>query len=478
MHSTYGATLTLPAAVDITAPAGLPPIGWVVIGNRLRLVLAVDRSGSMSVDNKEPLAKQAAVLFTDLCRPDEGEFLGVVSFSNSPTLEFPIDEVTTVPDTKAGAVAAINGISLQNMTALGDGLRTSLSQIAAAPADASVVEAIVVLSDGVHNFGTEAPNAVLPDLIARGVRVFTIGLGDPADPVYPLDEPTLLDIADQTGATYTHAPDAAGLGTIYTEYAAEVRGEGAFPEDDGDLGEEKEREHRVLVDVYSTEETFVLHWPFGPNAFALRLVRPDGVVVPAATAGDVRYSNMPFHVIYHVRKPMPGTWRLIVGAGRGLRNLRGAKAVYTTQAIAKAPGLCVRASARPNYSKPGQPVLLQATVAAANEPVAGVDVVGTIIGPDGSSRRIRLLDDGDYRADGDEKADDGVYSARFGDTKKGGTYRLKVRAESSGGKTAAPDEPDKRWRAKPISKFIRATSTTFSVGRAKVRPPRDERKQR
>jgi len=477
-NSQYGITVTAPTAVDTSDPAGLGSLGWVTIGDRLRYVLTLDRSYSMSVDNKEPLAKQAAALFVDLCKKDAGEYIGVVSFSNTAVANYPIREVVTTPDTKTEAVDAINAIALENMTALGDGLRKSLNEITGSGTvspDASAVEAIVLLSDGVHNYGTENPAAVIPDLRTRGVRVFTVGLGDASDPVYPLDEATLIDISSQTGALYTHALDATGLSSIYANYAAEVRGMDSYPEASGSLDRGTSAEHKVLVDGYTKEETFLIHWPYGDNAFNLQLKRPDGrFVVPGMRAVELVKKKQ--YVFYRIQEPKPGTWTMVVTASKkvnvGKKQLR-----YTTQALAKAPGLSCKVAPRQAFYKRGQAAVIRAFVAAGGVPVAKAQVTGTVRLPNRREVAITLYDDGNWKEHVDEKANDGVYTARLSDTDLVGTYQVALKINAVKAVTATPDEIDPKWKPTSVKPFIRQAKSSFMVGRQEIKTPTTERKR-
>lgn len=473
--SEYGINLSAPTSVTTSNPAGAGNIAWVNIGDRLRYVLALDRSYSMSVDNKEPLAKQAASLFVDLCKKNVGESIGVVSFSNSAISDYPIQEVTAAPDTKSAAINAINAVQLENMTALGDGLRRSLNEITGngtVPPDASAAEAIVLLSDGVHNYGAESPAAVLPDLRARGVRVFTIGLGTPSSAVYPLDEATLLDISRQTGAQYEHAQSATDLPSIYSDYAAEIRGMDAFPEASGSLEREATAAHKILVDGYTKEETFLLHWPFGDNAFQLQLKRPDGTLVLPRTRG-VEIVQKKNYVFYRIQNPKPGTWTMVVKAAGKVP--REKKIGYKVQAFAKAPGLSVKVAPRHGFQKQNQPVVLRAFVNAGGVPVAKAAVTGTVSLPNGRGVAIRFYDDGQYKETGDEKANDGVYTAVWRNNEYPGSYQVKLQIKAINAVTATPDELERRWQPAPLKPFIRQAKTSFMVGKTEVKAPESEK---
>ncbi|MFY9822690.1 MAG: vWA domain-containing protein [Thermoanaerobaculia bacterium] len=148
--SRYGITLTQPSIgnpPNTAMPAGHQDIGWIVVGDTLRTSLSLDRSYSM-IGSKLDLTKTAADLFVDLVHEGEEEFLGVTSFSNTAVVNHPMTEVTDTA-VKSVARAAISLIDVENMTALGDGLRASLNQITGngtVPVDDSNIEAIILLS--------------------------------------------------------------------------------------------------------------------------------------------------------------------------------------------------------------------------------------------------------------------------------------------------------------------------------------------
>ena len=117
-------------------------------------------------------------------------------------------------------------------TAIGDALAIAAKRLKDCKAKSKV---IILLTDGDQTAG------VLPALegakVAKtfGVKVYTIGIGtnglvtypDPMpdafgktvlrQQVFPLDEPTLQQIADATGGKYFRAPDAEQLADVYAE---------------------------------------------------------------------------------------------------------------------------------------------------------------------------------------------------------------------------------------------------------------------
>ncbi|UCG46823.1 MAG: VWA domain-containing protein [Phycisphaerales bacterium] len=467
--TTYAAAMSEPTTVDTSNPTGHVDPAWIVVGDQLRYVICVDKSYSM-VGSKLAKAKAGADLFVDLGHEGTGERIAVTSFSGgsgydpAADVNFPLANV--VNDTvKTNARAAISTISVENMTAIGDGMRVSLDELEKLAADDACAEVVILLSDGEHNYGSENPDDVIPDLRDRGVRVFTIGLGDPADPVYPLDEVTLQHIADETGGLYMYAPTEADLATIYTAYCGEARGSDVCGEDTGELSPDKYTYEQVYVDAFTKEATFVLHWPNGNDSLDLELETPDGMMInPKVAAGDpdIKYWQMGYYEYYRVRKPMRGTWKLWINALRGPTRIP-----YTTQTLAESPGVDFSVFVKKHLFKYPQVPVIQASV-SAGAPVAGVKVEGVVIRPHPEqgvvdSVAIKLYDDGLY-IHGDEVADDGIYSNRFNRFTYDGSYQIRLTATNENGTEAIPDEPvEAGWVPKAIPPFTRVAKNTVII---------------
>lgn len=180
---------TLPDEAPPTTPAAAL-INWVVLETTQRFVLVIDRSGSMMGD-KLVEAKLGADWWVDAILSNDA--LAIVSFSDTSSLvyDFPPPGSSVDPIT---AHQRIQDIMADGLTSIGGGLRTAYNALSLA-GPRTVAESIVLLTDGRQNSG-EHPNTVLPDLIARGVKVYTIGIGTDVDPIL------LQNIASQTGGTY------------------------------------------------------------------------------------------------------------------------------------------------------------------------------------------------------------------------------------------------------------------------------------
>ncbi|MFI5262729.1 MAG: VWA domain-containing protein, partial [Candidatus Limnocylindrales bacterium] len=206
------------------------------------VVLAFDVSGSMNATDLSPTrmaaAKAAAKAFVET-QPSYVA-IGVVAFSDAG--------IATQAPTKdqASVLAAIDRLTPQKGTSLGEGIAAALKAIEVAetppstdyysnhspaptatpapvPTGSDTAALIVLLTDGEN---TVPPDPVTAARTAgdRGVRIDTVGIGTPAGADVQLngfsvhsalDEATLQQIAQVTGGTYFSAADASNLVSVY-----------------------------------------------------------------------------------------------------------------------------------------------------------------------------------------------------------------------------------------------------------------------
>jgi Ca-activated chloride channel homolog len=163
------------------------------------IVLVLDVSGSMAAADLQPTRLGAATnaartLIDDL--PD-GANVGVVSFSQGASVVAPLSSDRTQ------AERALDGLTANGGTAIGDGLNAALNQL--------------------------APEQVAARAKQLGVEVDTIGIGERGVSTYlnrqtavGLDETTLRNIADATGGKYFYAVDSGQLADIYSNLGSQV----------------------------------------------------------------------------------------------------------------------------------------------------------------------------------------------------------------------------------------------------------------
>ncbi|HEY3342031.1 MAG TPA: VWA domain-containing protein [Anaerolineae bacterium] len=206
------------------------------------VILAFDVSGSMAADDMKPTrmdaAKAAAQDFVQ--RQPLTVQIGVVAFSDGSF------SVQTPTNDQEAILAAINRLTPQRGTSVGQGILASLSAIAAGangqatrlysnltptptPTPTSVPKGtytpavIILLTDGENN---EAPDplALAQAAADRGVRIYAVGIGSPGGTTLhingftvhtQLNEAMLQQITQITGGTYYNADNQQNLRAIY-----------------------------------------------------------------------------------------------------------------------------------------------------------------------------------------------------------------------------------------------------------------------
>ena len=199
------------------------------------VILAVDASTSMTATDVTPsrmaAAREAAKAF--VARQPSSIRIGVVSFGdNGVVLQAP----TVV---QADVLKAIDRLTPQGGTSLGQGIFASLKAIAGGKLAITEEQlqgniedvdigyygssAIVLLSDGQDTSRLD-PMPLAQLAAVAGVKIHTVGLGDPAGTTVTvdgfttatrLDEAMLTAVADATGGRYLPAPDEQALSDVY-----------------------------------------------------------------------------------------------------------------------------------------------------------------------------------------------------------------------------------------------------------------------
>jgi Ca-activated chloride channel family protein len=196
-------------------------------GEGVDIVLCIDVSGSMNAEDLQPnrmeAAKQVAANFVD-GRPTDR--IGLVVFSGESFTQCPITADHAV--VKAQILNIKSGF-LQDGTAIGTGLATSVERLKSSKAKSKVV---ILLTDGENNGGLIDPQTAKEIAKSLRIKVYTIGVG--TDGYAPIPQPTplgmtrvnekvnideklLTQIATETGGRYFRAKDNEGLTNIYSE---------------------------------------------------------------------------------------------------------------------------------------------------------------------------------------------------------------------------------------------------------------------
>jgi tight adherence protein B len=173
------------------------------------VVLAIDASDSM---RGAPLASAVAAGRAFLSHREADEEVGIVAFNNSVrVLQAPTSDSAQLHRALANEPEVAFG------TRIYDALARSLGTLDQAKLSTG---SIVLLSDGADLGSRADVEHVLDRAKAHHVRIFTVGLRSDA-----FDAQTLERLAGETGGTYTAAPTAARLRTIYGDLSRRLAGE-------------------------------------------------------------------------------------------------------------------------------------------------------------------------------------------------------------------------------------------------------------
>lgn len=192
------------------------------------IVLAIDISGSMLAQDLQPnrleAAKNVAMDFVDKRISDR---IGLVVFSGESFTQCPI---TTDHGVLKSQIMQVKSGMLQDGTAIGMGLATSVDRLRSSHAKSKV---IILLTDGVNNTGLVDPLTALEIAKAFKIRVYTIGVGTVGKAPFPMpmpdgsvqtvmqdvqiDEPLMKKISKETGGQYFRATNTNDLKHVYDE---------------------------------------------------------------------------------------------------------------------------------------------------------------------------------------------------------------------------------------------------------------------
>jgi len=194
------------------------------------IVIALDVSGSMLARDLVPDRLEASKnVAMEFIKGRPGDRMGLVIFSGETFTQVPL---TTDHSILLNMFKGIKSGMIQDGTAIGDGLATSVNRLRDSKAISKV---IILLTDGVNNAGSVDPMTAAEIARVFGVRVYTIGVGSYGTAPYPvqtpfgiqlrdmkvdIDEALLKQIADLTGGIYYRATSNQKLESIYKEIDA------------------------------------------------------------------------------------------------------------------------------------------------------------------------------------------------------------------------------------------------------------------
>jgi hypothetical protein len=381
-------------------------------------VLVIDRSGSMSEDNKMQAAREAANFYVDATRDDDG--LAVVAYNQdvNPT---PF-HMTLVDDAaRTGAETYLAGLTATGSTSIGDGLDTAVKERKDSPTDSPRCS-FVLLSDGMENTPKYYAD-VRADVVDTHCPVTAIAFGAASS------EELMQDIAEDTGGAlfyndvYVSAPlapegpegfseyahTALDLGNVYEYTKASSERRQRLLSETGEVSYKTPQVvHKVLVDKTVTSLMFALDWVKQYEAILeLNLVTPEGKLITPKDLPYSFYDPVYLHLGWFLDKPEPGNWEMRVI----LKSSKEESVPY--RVFASARSLINLRLILPDRSQAsfytGNRVPIYAML-YGKKPIAGAKVEAFISAMDGAQTRLLLWDDGQHD---DGLANDGLYANFF-----------------------------------------------------------------
>lgn len=222
--------------VEVAIDPGAPPTGSEASPRPVALCLVFDRSGSMAdqagnADRGRPpylsytpcppppeygfartkmdFVKVAAHAVADRLR--DGDFVGLVSFSNSARVEAPMTQVNSW--TRAMLHRAIDAFRPEASTNLHEGLVVGEQQFTPALVQSHNCK-LILLSDGLANVGVTSPGGMADFALSahrRGVTVSALGVG------YDYEAELMGTLAQCGGGRFHHIGDLFRLPEIVIE---------------------------------------------------------------------------------------------------------------------------------------------------------------------------------------------------------------------------------------------------------------------
>ncbi len=179
-------------------------------GQGVDLVIALDVSDSMGTQDFGDYTRldAARIVLDNLIAERNTDRIGLITFAGDAVYEAPptLDSNLVRRILAQVRLASDNGRS--NLTAMGVGLAAAASLLKDSQAPSKV---ILLMTDGVNNAGLVDPQTAAQAAHALGIRVYTIGMGQPGG---DLDEAALRQVAVLADGRYFEAAEMSDLQTI------------------------------------------------------------------------------------------------------------------------------------------------------------------------------------------------------------------------------------------------------------------------
>jgi Ca-activated chloride channel family protein len=198
------------------ARASQPESGQTKVGGpSITMCILIDNSGSMSDKRAGVMAASLALVRASHAHDE----VGIVDFNDEALNSLPDGEYFT-RDIKE-MEEALTRIDSRGGSAMRDAVRTSIDQIEKTAHNDRKI--LVLVTDGNDTSSTVAQEQLLSEVRNSGVRIYSIGLLNEANPGHAAAKIALERLAEASGGRAYYPKDLAELGSISQEIANGVR---------------------------------------------------------------------------------------------------------------------------------------------------------------------------------------------------------------------------------------------------------------
>ena len=381
-----------------------PKIIKVKDSNLARIVLVIDRSGSMAGKPLES-AKSAAMKFVQEVNDDN--YVGVVQFNDRAQIVHPLTKISF--SSRFSIRLAISRITSSGMTSIGAGLLLGKSLLES-NTKRGFRNILIVLTDGQENTPPWI-SQIAPQILSAKILVYGVAMGDVGT-----TNKYLRDLCNRSGGTYQTVLDWTGLAQVYNQIQAEINPRCTILVNKISKiksGETLEIETNIDTSI-SSGLKFSLD-SLSVNALNFTLLDPYGKIYDSSYYG---YSSGTGFKLFNIPSNdiKAGTWKITI------KNTSNSEVITTVNVKAES-SLRVNASVDNQLITFPDPIHIKASAKKEGIVITNLNVIAEILTPLGEIKRIPLNDNG---VNGDFMPGDGSYEALFFDYDSDGNYSITV----------------------------------------------------
>ncbi|MFX1255791.1 MAG: VWA domain-containing protein [Promethearchaeota archaeon] len=385
--------------------------------------VVIDKSGSMSYDEKIDAAQAAARLYVNSLLMDD--LLSLVQFETDALLLKGLDKVSSNRNDVLDEIDLI--IADGPATSVGDGIFIAQNELFT-NGDSTHENHIVLLTDGQENaqrWISDVDQFLWDGMNNTRLHVILIGIDSEAE--------DLQNVAITSGGSVHFAFDPSS-GTLASDLARIYRS----------IIERQSKEYRVFSTMKTKSGTWTVSEQFGLdqarsatvvfnynstsslNSGHIKLKFPNGTQISSTyfRQKSSASSNYYGHYVFKINNPPGGQYEIVSASSKS------GDVEYFTEAAVRSPisiNMYFGLDVSERFVAKEVPILV--TLADDNGPITGAEVIAEVstgLGYHNIQKwDLHLYDDG---AHGDGFANDGTYGNYFTRTKDQGTYMVSVRA--------------------------------------------------